>query len=312
MPANHLREQAPPPPVAPPECSDSSLPAAITCLWPAKAILGEGLAYDPATNVIWFVDIKNPRLFRYGLSDGSRKIWQLPAEVSALALPSGAWIPPFTVETTLLCVGKGGFAWLAIKEDKVLLHPIANPEPDRTRNRFNDGKLGPDECFYAGTMDDSEIEASGAFYVMDKDGFVTCLDDGYLVTNGPAFSPDGRTLYENDSARRRTYAFDLSKHGEVSGRRIFHAFSEEDGSPDGMTTDASGHLWIAMWDGGRIQRLGPTGARAGFIEIPVIRPTSCAFLSDGRLAFTSASLGLSDKSPLDGGLFVAELREVPK
>ncbi|MEQ1671976.1 MAG: SMP-30/gluconolactonase/LRE family protein, partial [Hyphomicrobium sp.] len=159
--------------------------------------------------------------------------------------------------------------------------------------------------FYAGTMDESETEASGAFYVLDANGKTARLDTGYRVTNGPAFSPDGRVIYHNDSALRRTYAFDLDASGAVSGKRLFHAHDENGGYPDGMTTDGDGNLFVAMWDGRRIQRLDAAGGVTGYIPVPVHRPTTCVFIEPGTLAFTSAAAGLDAPSPLDGGLFCA-------
>ena len=191
--------------------------------------------------------------------------------------------------------------------ENAVFEAIIDPEPELSGNRFNDGKLGPDDRFYAGTMDDSEQSASGAFYVLDRSGEIVRLDEGFRVPNGPTFSLDGQTLYENDSALKRTYAYDLSKGGQLLNKRIFHQFSEDDGFPDGMTTDQKGNVWIAMWDGSRIQRLDAQGRKFGAIETPVQRPTNCVFIDERRLVFTSAAIGLPRRSPEDGGLFCADI-----
>ena len=98
-------------------------------------------------------------------------------------------------------------------------------------------------------MDDTEREASGTLYRLDADLGWTAVDGGYEVTNGPAFSPDGRIMYHNDSALQVTYAFDLDEAGKPSTAAIFMPFGPGDGYPDGMTVDAEGCLWIAFWDG---------------------------------------------------------------
>jgi xylono-1,5-lactonase len=161
-------------------------------------------------------------------------------------------------------------------------------------------------------MDNDEKEATGALYRLGPGQKWARVDDGYRVTNGPAFSPDGRLMYHNDSARQITYLFDLDDAGEARNRRIFLRFGEGDGYPDGMTVDAEGCLWIAFWDGWCVRRFSPEGERIAELKLPVQRPTSCAFggADLDRLLVTSASIGLSDgdkaTQPQAGGLFLLE------
>lgn len=284
---------------------ETCLSAEVELLWDTRCVLGEGLTLDLATAALWFIDIKRPTLYRYGLADGARTSWPLAAQVSAIALPPTGWTPPpGRYETALLSVGARGFAWLTIGE-AVTLHPIAHPEAHLPGNRFNDGKAGPDGRFYAGTMDDAEQSAAGSLYALDSSGGVHTLDTGYWVTNGPAFSTDGRTLYENDSALRRTHAFEIAADGSLTAKRVLIEFGDGDGYPDGMTTDRAGRLWIAMWDGARLQRVTADGKRAGHIATPVRRPTSCVLTRDGEIVFTSAAIGLGDSAAPEGGLFRA-------
>jgi len=283
------------------------LSPAVECLWQANAELGEGLTYDSVNDRVWFVDIKTNRLFRFDLSDRSRAIWSLPAQISAVTMPAPPWTPPVRGDAVLLAVGENGFAWLAITGEDVHIEWIVDPESHLPGNRFNDAKLGPDGRLYAGTMDDSETTVSGGFYVLDAGGRVAQLDQDFQVPNGPAFSPDGTVIYNNDSALRRTYAYDLSSEGRLSNRRLFHEFSEADGYPDGMTTDIDGNLWIAMWDGRVILRLDESGTKTGSIRVPAQRPTNCVFAGPRRLIFTSAAIGVTQRTPMDGGLFCAHL-----
>jgi sugar lactone lactonase YvrE len=139
----------------------------------------------------------------------------------------------------------------------------------------------------------------------------TRIDDGYKVTNGPAFSPLGDLMYHNDSARQVTYVFDLDRDGTPSNRRVFLQFGEGDGYPDGMTVDSEGHLWIAFWDGWCVRRFSPGGECVATIGVPVARPTSCAFGGPelDRLYISSASIDLDPEAlaaqPSAGGLFMA-------
>ena len=92
------------------------------------------------------------------------------------------------------------------------------------------------------------------------------------MTNGPAFSLDGRTMYHTDSALQRVYAFDLAEDGSASGRRVFLQFGEGDGYPDGMTVDAENCLWIAFWDGWCVRRFSPSGERLAELRVPGAAP----------------------------------------
>ena len=139
------------------------------------------------------------------------------------------------------------------------LNILFNPEAELPGNRFNDGKVDRSGRFWAGTMDDSERQASGTLYRFDADLSWTAVDADYRVTNGPAFSPDGKQMYHNDSARQVTYAFDLDEAGTATNRRTLLQFGEGDGYPDGMTVDAEGCLWIAFWDGGCVRRFSSDG-----------------------------------------------------
>jgi sugar lactone lactonase YvrE len=161
-------------------------------------------------------------------------------------------------------------------------------------------------------MDDREEEAVGTLYRLDPDRSCVAIDEGYKVTNGPAFSPDSRTLYHTDSARQVIYAFDLRADGSVGARRELARFGNGDGYPDGMTVDSEGCLWVAFWDGWCLRRLSPEGERLQEIALPVQRPTSCAFGGPGldQLYVTSASINLDADElalqPCAGGLLLLE------
>ena len=181
---------------------------------------------------------------------------------------------------------------------------LARIEPDRPGNRLNDGKADARGRLWVGSMDDAEEAPAGSLYRIDPDGAVSRVDEGYTVANGPALSPDGRTIYHTDSAARTVYAFDVGRDGSLSGKRAHIRFSEGDGYPDGMTCDAEGGLWIAHWDGGRVSRFLPDGRLDRAIPLPVSRVTSCVFAGPDldRLFVTTASHGRPEE-PLAGALF---------
>jgi sugar lactone lactonase YvrE len=269
------------------------------CVADVKAVLGEGPVWDPRDGALYWVDIKGKRIFRRHFESGEVTQWRPPFPICSLApRESGGFVAG----------SENGFAFIDFNTHAFILH--ANPEPERETNRFNDGKLDRNGHFWAGTMDNEEVLASGALYRLDADLNWHRIDDDYRVTNGPAFSPGGRIMYHNDSARQTTFAFDLDEAGNAANRRIFLQFGEEDGFPDGMTVDAEGCLWIAFWDGWCLRRYSPGGELIRTLDLPVQRPTSCAFGGPDldHLFITSASVGLDGKAlegqPLAGGLFV--------
>ena len=265
---------------------------------PVEAVLGEGPIWVERDQALWWVDIKGPAVFRWSEAGGVER-WTPPLRVCSLA-PA--------VRGGFVAGTERGFFWA--DPEAGLYEAIADPEALVQDNRFNDGKVDRAGRFWAGTMDDREQDTRGALYRLDPDLSWRFIDDGYMVTNGPAFSPDGRTMYHTDSAQRLIYAFDLDDDGNPSDRRHFAAFREEHGHPDGMTVDAEGCLWIAFWNGWCVRRVSPDGEVMQVVDMPVERPTSCAFGGPAldRLFVTSARIGLNENAlavqPLAGALFM--------
>lgn len=268
------------------------------CVWQARALLGEGPLWSPRQDAVYFVDIRGSRILRHGLSDDSQAGWELD--------DAACWL----VESA---DGDGFIAGLRSRRVvRLRLEPgqatvaeeIARIEPDMPGNRLNDGKADRDGRLWVGSMDDAEEAPAGSFYRIDGDGSVTRVDQGYTVANGPALSPDGRTIYHTDSGARTVYAFDIGADGSLSGKRVHIRFTEADGYPDGMTCDAEGGLWIAHWDGARVSRFRPDGTLDRVIALPVSRVTSCVFAGPDldRMFITTAAHG-RDEEPLAGALF---------
>jgi xylono-1,5-lactonase len=270
----------------------------VQCVADVHAVLGEGPVWVARETALYWVDIKGLKIFRLD-SQGRVTEWPTPMRVGSLApRKSGGFISGT----------EDGIA--AIDPEAGRFEIIFNPEEDRPANRFNDGKLDRQGRFWAGTMDDAEREDSGTLYRIDGDLSWHSVDGGYRVTNGPAFSPDGKLMYHSDSARQLTYVFDVGSDGELGERKIFLRFKEGEGFPDGMTVDAEGCLWIAFWDGWCVRRYSPAGEWLETIKMPVARPTSCAFggLDLDHLYITSASIGLDEAArkmqPNAGGTFM--------
>ena len=135
------------------------------------------------------------------------------------------------------------------------------------------------------------------------------MDSGYVITNGPAISPDGGTLYHTDTLQKRIYAFDLQADGSLTGKRIFAVIEEGAGYPDGPVVDSKGCLWTGLFGGWGARRYSPQGALLECVSFPVASVTKLAFGgADLTTVYaTTARKGLDDAAltaqPLAGGLF---------
>jgi sugar lactone lactonase YvrE len=272
------------------------------CVWPAGALLGEGPVWRPAERALYGVDILERRVWRWRPDDGSLASTEFPDTVGSLVpRRAGGWVAGIGTRLARIELARGGF------------ETLAEPEPDQPGNRFNDGKCDAAGRLWAGTMDRACERPSGALYRVEPDGTTARVDAGYVVTNGPAFAPDGATLYHSDSLRGIVHAFDLDlATGTLEGKRVFARLALDAGYPDGMAVDAEGCLWIARFGGWRLTRLDPAGRIERELRLPVANVTSCCFGGPEleRLYVTTAREGLSAsqlrEQPLAGGLFELE------
>lgn len=259
-------------------------------VWPAAAVLGECPVWSAREQALWWVDIKGYALHRFEPGSRRRTSWRSAEQIGCIEPPGE--------DGRLFAALQSGFGWLVAEPEggDVRSVPVFDPEPSKTGNRFNDGKRAPDGSFWAGTMDDAEIETTGAWWRYDPEtGRADRIDSGYKVTNGPAFDVAGEKVYLTDSARQTVYVADWRHGAGIENKRVFLTFGEGEGYPDGMQVDADGGLWIAFWDGACLRRFDPTGRLIQTVELPAQRPTSLAFTDDGKAIFvTSAGFGLNE------------------
>ncbi len=274
-----------------------------TCLWALCCELGEGPVWVERDAALWFVDIERPRIHRFDPANGARASFTPPWRVGSIAPRVGGGFIAGT---------EAGFALVDPAAGRWEL--LDNPDAGLPHNRFNDGKVDPAGRFWAGTMDDRKHAADGTLYRVDADLRWTAVDSGYRITNGPAFSPDGQTMYHTDTMRRTTWAFDVHADGNVADKRVFAEWPHEFGHPDGMTVDADGCLWVAFWGGCCVRRVSPTGALLTRVDLPASNITSVAFGGPklDRLFVTSARQALDadalEAQPLAGALFEIDAR----
>jgi sugar lactone lactonase YvrE len=201
----------------------------------------------------------------------------------------------------------GGFARLDL--DAGRFEMLAAVEADHPQNRMNDGACDPAGRFWAGTMAIDERPRAGALYRLDPDLTVHTMLTGVTISNGIDWSPDGRRMYYVDSPTRRIDVFDFDpKTGAIADRRPFVEVPADAGIPDGLTVDAAGFVWLALWGGAALRRYAPDGTLERAVPLPVSHPTSCAFGGPAldELYVTSARRDLTPderaRQPMAGGL----------
>jgi sugar lactone lactonase YvrE len=265
-----------------------------------QAFLGEGPAWDSVRQRLYWVDIFAGQLHIFDPHGALDEIIDVGQPLGCVAPAMGG---------NLILGLKGGFASFDLSTAKMDF--IANPESHLPGNRFNDGKCAPNGRFVAGTMDNAEVEASGALYSLDPDGGLKTLLKGVRISNGLAWSPDHKTMYYIDTPTHQVMAYDYNlRSGEIANPRVAVTVPAEMGWPDGMTSDYNGNLWVALWGGAALTVWNPAnGALVEKIAIPAKNVTSCVFggLEQNELYVTSARKGLSSADltayPDTGGLF---------
>jgi len=265
--------------------------------------LGEGPVWDAESNSILWLDILNGQIHEFSSYSNAFRSLDVRQMIGCIGITS---------DGNLIAGLKNGIG--LINRTTAQVEMIAQPEQHMPGNRFNDGKCDPAGRFWAGTMAISEEPGAGNLYVVNHNRSIQKMKTGVSISNGLAWSSDGQTMYYIDSPTHKVFAFDFDlNNGNISNERIIIQIPETDGSPDGMTIDTEGMLWIAHWGGWQVSRWDPqSGKKIMQIAMPVEKVTSCSFggshLND--LYITSARVGLLDDElkmqPLAGSLFVVK------
>jgi sugar lactone lactonase YvrE len=271
----------------------------------ASGLLSEGPRWHAEREELLWVDILSCKLHRSSLTadGGLGRI-----ETISLEQHVGA-VAPAIDGGYVIAMGQG--FWFV--DDAGSVHELAQPEACRGDVRMNDGACDPQGRFWAGTMAYDESPEAGVLYRLELDGSCTTALAGLTISNGIGWSPDGGTMYLNDSGTRCLYAFAFEgASGAIADRRTLVRIDELGVAPDGLTVDEEGGIWVALWNGGAVRRYAPDGALTEVVELPVARPTSCVFGGrDGATLFvTTARADLDDaalsRQPDAGRLFSIE------
>ena len=233
----------------------------------SRVELGEGAHWDAAAGRLVWVDIRAGAVHTFDPATGADRSF-------AAGQPVGAAVPRAAGGFALAL--RDGFA--VVDESGGGLRWIAPVEADRPETRMNDGACDSAGRFWAGTMSITEDQPVGSLYRLEPDGEVATMLTGITISNGIGWSPDETTMYYVDTPQQSVEAFDFDvAEGTISGRRPVVAIEPGVGHPDGLTVDADGCIWVALWDGSAVRKYTPAGELAGIVDVPATRPTSCAF-----------------------------------
>lgn len=234
-------------------------------------LLGESPLWHPLESALYWIDIAGLAVHRYRPGDAAHHKWELPSEPGCIA---------YAADGRILVAMRSGLAMLDPKSGD--LDMLAAPPYDPSVIRFNDGRCDARGRFWAGTLYDPRDRQGGSLFCIER-GKCRDADRPVTVSNGVAFSPDQRTLYHADTTAHRITAYDYEvATGTVGTGKIFREFSSDKssgygGRPDGAAVDSEGAYWCAMYEGGRLLRLSPSGEILREIEVPVRCPTMLAF-----------------------------------
>lgn len=278
--------------------------AAVQRLLHAGRDLGEAAVWLPRLRAYMHVDITRPAAFLHNADTGDVREYPLPRSV-------GTIVPRKAGDSAVVALTDGLYD---LSLDSGALTPLAVPPDDEPAGtRFNDGKAAPDGHLLVGTMDLAEAAPIGSLYVLRRDAARTegrgSSDSGckavlhravagVTISNGLAWSADGRTMYYIDSSTQGVDAFDYND-GALSNRRRVATLPTSAGIPDGCCMDAGGRLWVALWGGGAVVCLDVArgGAAVAVVRLPTRLVTTCAFGGAGLrdLYITTARRGEKDE-----------------
>lgn len=216
---------------------------------------------------LYYVDIEGHQVHRFDPAKGSEQSWAIGERVGTVVpRESGG----------LVIAGDHGISFLD-EETGALTH-LADPEQDKPDNRFNDGKCSPDGRFFAGTISLTKKIGDAKLYRLDPDLTIHEAFGPVTNSNGIAWSADGKTVYYIDTPRKEVLAFDYEEDGHLRNLRSVISTAHLDSSPDGMTIDSSGNLWIAFCHGACVVNFNPeSGEELRRIDLPCLETTACAF-----------------------------------
>ncbi len=256
--------------------------------------LGEG-PFCYSEKCMYWVDIFNSSVFSI----------ELPStNIKELSLDSYICCAGKTLHNDIIAAGENG---VALYDENFEFKKLLYDAPfDTSLQRFNDGKVGPDGAFWAGSMSYEGDKAIGGLYRFGED--TVQILDKMIIPNGIGWSPQGNEMYVTDSGKGAITRWEFdSRTGELSNEYLFIELDTKQGVPDGLCVDESGNIWSACWGGGCILGFDSEGNKIAEIEVEATNTSSCCFGGENyeTLFITSAQHGISTPKTTDGAFYKA-------
>ncbi|MBP6718045.1 MAG: SMP-30/gluconolactonase/LRE family protein [Rhodoferax sp.] len=255
--------------------------------WPQPLNLGEGPMWHEPSQQFYCVDIHGCAIHAWSPSSGAHRSWAMPERIG--------WLIARNDGDGFMAGLQSGFArvWL---EPELRIEAAGCAHLGQPDVRLNDAKADLWGRIWAGAMNNRDpSQADGYLARLDPSGQFTVVEAGIHIANGPVIAPDGLWMLHSDSFLNTTYRYRITVEGQLLDKSVWRAFTEAEGTPDGMTMDRDGNIWIAFWGGGCVRQFDPQGVQLRQIDLPATQITSMAFGGDQLdwLLVTSASAGLS-------------------
>jgi len=269
-----------------------------------SCILGESPIWSIDEQALYWVDIRNPMIYRLDPATGEVKNWRVQTEIGSIG---------FAGPGRLIAGTRMGFGYIDLADGSY--EELTDPEGDGRMNavRLNDGKVDRQGRFWCGGMEDPGYGEVASLYRFDPDHSVHKMEGPVSIANAICWSPDDAVMYFADSLKRTIWAYDFdAAAGTIENRRVFVEVADGDGVPDGATVDTDGFVWVAHMRGGAVKRYDPDGKVERSIKFPASL-TSCPAFGGADMSTLYVTTASSRFEPADferepdaGALFQVE------
>lgn len=230
--------------------------------------LAESPVWDEKTQSLYWVDILKAQIFRYEMSSETITEWQLGEHIGSIGLAT---------HNRLIVALRSGIYLFDIETQK-LKHVVTPAGEPFAHTRFNDGKVSPDGCFFVGTMDERFQELIGKLYAINRQGQAKLVKSGFMVSNGLAWTEDGRQVFHSCSRGQKIWRYDYdSSQQSFHNETLFATPTNQIGRPDGAACDGDGNYWSAGIFAARLNQFNSKGELVQYFDLPMKAPTMPCF-----------------------------------
>ena len=249
----------------------------------SKTLLGESGFYLYKTNEIVFLDLLNPSIFFYSITNKT-----LSNEKLNLPKPLGNIYPMHNGK--FIISNLDGLHVYDRNKKTIKYYQDIRGTDELHKISYNDGTITKNKL-WIGLSHIKETKNLGYFGYLQNNKF-NKLDQGFKVSNGPAVDEKQNKLYFSNSLNSSIYQYNL----KTLKKKLIYKLKKNQGFPDGIALDNKNGLWVAHWAGGQISRINlKTKEIDVAIKIPALNVTSVTFVGKklNHIFVTSAKIETS-------------------